>query len=293
MFLKHWGVLRAPEAEGGSSAAGGESPGSEKGGESAKAPIKPSHDESTPGDRGEEKKAEKPSRPEWLPENFWNAEKSEANYEELGKSFTETKKKLSMRTDDLTKTLKEDLDKERFAGRPESKDKYELRLPKEIPEDAWEWNEQDPLLGFARDLAFNNGMSQDQFDQLTAAYINSEIAKLPDIEAETKRLGEKGKERIERVDQWLSANVSRGTYAVLSQYATKADMVVAIEELMTKAGAPAYVLDSNAYGSQDILTDAQVRTWMADPKYWDPQQRDAAFVAKVDKAWQKLYPSKK
>lgn len=312
MLINQWKrPLFAPEgAEGGSPEGASDKSGSatdkgasktdDKGGKGKEA-IKPSHDESTPADRGDVEKPAKggkstekkvADRPEWAPENFWDAEKGELRVEELAKGFSETKKKLSMRTDDLTKTLKEDFEKERFAKRPESADKYELRAPKELA-DAWEFNDKDPLVQFARNLAYETGMGQDDFDKLVGTYIESEIAKLPDIQAETKRLGEKGAERIERVDQWLSANVSRGAYAVLSKYAVNADMVVAIEELMTKAGAPAYVLGDNGYGSQDILTDAQVKTWMADPKYWDPQQRDPAFVKKVDDAWRKLYPSKK
>ncbi|MGE0190315.1 MAG: hypothetical protein AB7G80_09515 [Dongiaceae bacterium] len=274
----------APSGQAGSAAAAEAKP--------AQPTIQPSHDESTPGDKGEVKPAG-PERPEWLPENFWNKEKGEPLVEEMAKSWSDTRKKLSMRTDDLEKKVKEDFEKTRFAKRPEAPDKYELRLPEKVPAEAWEWNEKDPLLSYARNLAFETGMGQDDFDKLVGTYIESELSKLPDIEAETKRLGEKGKERLERVDQWLKANISRGGYAALSEISTKAEVVIAIEELMQKAGAPAFVVDGSGPTGQDVLTDAVVRSWMSDPKYWDPQRRDPKHIEKVDQAWKKLYPNKK
>ena len=285
-MFKRWNqVLWAPDAEG--------SGGAEGEGQAASG-ITPPHDEATLADKGAAAK-KVPERPEWAPENFWDKDKGELRIEELAKGFTETKKKLSMRTDDLTKALKDDFEKTQFSGRPESPDKYELRVPQGVlPEGVeWEFNQDDPLVAAARQFVFAKGGSQDDFDALVGKFIESEIAKLPDIETEQKRLGEKGAERVKRVDQWLSANVSRGAYAVLSKYATNADMVVAIEELMTKAGAPAFVLDGDALRGQDILTETQVKTWMSDPKYWDPQKRDPVFVKKVEEAWGKLYPKKK
>lgn len=61
---------------------------------------------------------EKPQRPEHIPEKFWNAEKGEADYEGLAKSYAELEKKLSEKsiekkegdkpTDDKTKTAEGD-----------------------------------------------------------------------------------------------------------------------------------------------------------------------------------------
>lgn len=308
MYLQIKGLPRpmwAPEGEGGGS---GEGAGSEaeaasgskdskaadaaskKGGKETK--VNASHDEATEADKGKKKKADVPARPEWAPENFWNKDKGELNVEELAKGFTETKKKLSMRTDDLAKTIREDFDKERLGKRPESADKYELRLPKDVPANAWQWNEKDPLLTFGRQFAFESGMDQDGFDKLVAAYVESEIAKIPDIDAETKRLGEKGKERLERIDNWLEANVSKGAYAAISSVSTKADVIVALEELMQKAGAPAFVIGENLQtGDQDVLSDALLRTWQADERYWNPQKPGhKQWVEKVTAGFKKLYP---
>lgn len=249
-------------------------------------------DESTAGDRGEGGDKGKPQKPDWVEDSFWDKDKGEVRTEALAKALTDTKKKLGMKAEDLTKTIKAELDQARLANRPESPDKYELKVPEGLlPAGVdWEFNDKDPLVAFARNLAHESGMGQDGFEKLVGAYIESEIAKLPDVEGETKRLGEKGKERIERVDQWLQANVSKGAYAALHKFMTKAEGIIAMEEMMQKAGAPAFVVDAGLSGDQDVLTDQVVRGWMADPKYWDASKRDPKFVEKVDKAWKKLYP---
>ena len=36
----------------------------------------------------------KPTRPEWCPEKFWNADKGEVNSEAMAKSYTEVEKKI-------------------------------------------------------------------------------------------------------------------------------------------------------------------------------------------------------
>ncbi len=250
-------------------------------------------DESTPHDRGEVK-IDPPARPEWAPENFWNKDKGEVLVEELAKSWKDTKAKLSMRTDDLEKKVKDDYEKSRLGKRPETSDKYELRLPQGVPEEAWEWSTEDPLIKQAQEFAFEKGYSQDEFDNLVGMYVQSELSKIPNIENETKRLGEKGQERIERIDSWLSANVSREAYAALSSVAVKAEVIVALEEMMQKAGAPAFVIGTDLQsGDQEVMSDALVRTWMADPRYWDPSKREAKFVEKVEQAWKKLYPPKR
>jgi hypothetical protein len=264
-MFKTWGIkLYAPE--------GGEGGSGEAAPEAASANgIAPAHDESTPGDRGEEQPAAKPERPEWFPEEFWDADKGEGKTEDLAKSYLDTKKKVTMRTGDLEKKLKEELEQSRLSARPESPDKYELRLPEGIPEDAWEWHAEDPLIKTAQEFAHERGFSQDEFDNLVSMYVQAEMSKIPDIAAEVKRLGEKGPERAERIDNWLSANVSKGAYAALSSVTNKAEVLIALEELMQKAGAPAFVVGNDLQtGDQEVLTDTLVRTWMADPKYYDP-----------------------
>jgi hypothetical protein len=235
------------------------------------------------------------SRPEWAPENFWDAEKGEVRVEDLGKSWFETKRTLSMRTDDLTKKVKEDFEKSRLSNRPETADKYELKIPDGLlPEGVdFQFEEGDPLIKFAREFAHEKGYSQDDFNSLVGAYVESEVYRVPDIEKEMGRLGEKGKERVERVENWLKSNLSRGAVAALAGVSTKAEVLIALEEFMTKAGAPAFALDDSGLSGQQVLDDALIRSWQADPRYYDPQKRDPKWIEKVEQGWAKLYPAKR
>jgi len=39
-----------------------------------------------------------------------------------------------------------------------------------------------------------------------------------------------------------------------------------------------------------LSTEAEVRQAQKDPRYWDPQRRDNAYVKAIEAAWQRLYP---
>lgn len=60
---------------------------------------------------------EKPQRPEHIPEKFWNAEKGEADYEAMAKSYAELEKKLSEKPADKKEGEKAD-DKKGEATEP-------------------------------------------------------------------------------------------------------------------------------------------------------------------------------
>ena len=105
---------------------------------------------------------EKSTRPEYIPEKFWNQDTGEANVEALSTSYNSLEKKLGQRTDELTKQIRTDIEQERASNVPE---KYEITMP-EIPEDVdMEVNEDQPLLQWWSETAKSMGLSQDQFNE--------------------------------------------------------------------------------------------------------------------------------
>ena len=70
-------------------------------------------------------------RPDYIPEKFWDGERNEVNVEALGSSYKSLESKLGQRTEDLTKSIREDISKEQRANVPEGD--YELVAP-DIPE---------------------------------------------------------------------------------------------------------------------------------------------------------------
>ena len=109
--------------------------------------------------------------PEYIPEKFWDTDRNEIKVEELGASYKALEQKLGMRTEDLTKQLREDLEAERKSSVPES---YEIRLP-EVPEDVEiSVDPEQDLVKSWQQICRDNGLSQEVFDQGVAAFVNNE-----------------------------------------------------------------------------------------------------------------------
>ena len=226
-----------------------------------------------------------PKPPEGLAANFWDTEKNEikisdliADHSNLSKFKTETE--------------------ERFKERPESPEKYELRLPEgvELPEGLeFEFQPDSPLAQMARQIAFDSGRGQKGFDELVAAFVQHEISKDAEdktaieetYKAEMQKLGERGKERTDAADAFLKANLSEDEYDAINSIATSAIGVQAIEKLMSlsKDKAP-QVPDGNTGAPK--LTLAELKSMQADPKYW--REQDPAFIKQVSEGFKQLYP---
>ena len=148
-------------------------------------------------------------RPEYLPEKFWNTEESSPNVEVLAKSYTELESKFGQRASALKEELQAEVNKPR-EGVPESIDGYAYEFPKEGLPEGWEIQtaEDDPMLGWWKDTAFARGMTQDEFQEGINKYTEMLVSDVPDKAAEMKILGDNAQERIDRVDLYLSKNLS-------------------------------------------------------------------------------------
>jgi len=233
---------------------------------------------------------EAPQIPAGVPEKFWDAKSGQVNYESWGKSTSELQGKLRSIKSDTEKATREAVEAERFANRPETADAYELKVPDsiEMPEGLeFQFNENDPMLAFWRDTVFNNGGDQEMFEQGIEAYINAQFGMMPDYDAEMKDLGEQGQYRAERVNLWAKANLSEDTYGALEEFATTAKGITALEEMMEKAGEPAFSPTTNTSG-QPVKSVEDLRKMQSDPRYYDPNKRDPAFVKEIEEGYKKL-----
>ena len=76
---------------------------------------------------------EKPSeatKPEYVQDKFWNVDTKQVNIENLSSSYNTLEQKLGTRTEDISKQIRDDIEKERLNKVPES---YKLNVP-EIPQ---------------------------------------------------------------------------------------------------------------------------------------------------------------
>lgn len=219
--------------------------------------------------------------PDGLPESFWDADAGQVKINELIGSYSE----LS--------TFKTEADA-RFANRPESADKYEVRLPEGVtlPEGTeFKVDENSPLVKAARHLVFNSGGDQAAFDGIVKAYIEdalmdtanaAEIAK-----QEIAALGENGQARIDAVSTYAKANFPEDEANALLDSMTSAKAVSAIEKLISKAQGPGMQGQGSSAG-QASITQTDLDEMQKDPRYW--RDKDPEFLKKVQDGYKKLYP---
>jgi len=151
----------------------------------------------------------------------------------------------------------------------------------------FEFNEEDPMLNFWKEHVFNSGGDQEMFDNGIAAYISAKFGDMPDFDSEMEQLGEQGQYRAERVDLWAKANMSEEGYTALEEFATTANGIAALEELMEKAGEPAFSPTTTSSG-EGIKSVGELRAMMNDPRYQPGPQHDPAYVREIERGFQKL-----
>ena len=231
-------------------------------------------------------------KPDFLPEKFWNAETKQADLEGLSTSYNELGEKVRVKSEDLRKGLREEFDAEKLVGRPETADAYDVRVPDSIAADMsedmnFEFSDTDPMLAFWKEFAFEQGYDQEKFDSGVAAYIQSKFSEMPNMEKELEKLGDNGRDRSQHINLWAQKSLSPESYSALESFATTADGVMALEEIMRISGEPAFS-PGGAPGVGSSVTLNELRSMQADPRYWDPAKIDPEFVKKVDAGYVKL-----
>ena len=138
-----------------------------------------------------------------------------------------------------------------------------------------------------KETAKQNGLSQEQFDQGVQVFIDNAMATLPNVEEEMHKLGDASKERVEAAELWSKRNLSPEAYSTISSFASTADGVKAIEEIMklTK-DSPMPTSPTQVSVTPDL---GDLKSMMNDPRYFDPARRDPAYYDKVTRLYEKKY----
>jgi len=222
--------------------------------------------------------------PEYIPEKFWDTERNEIKVEELGASYKALEQKLGMRTEDLVKQVQEDYENQRKSSVPES---YEVRLP-EVPEDVEiTVDPEQELVKSWQQICRDNGLSQEVFDQGVAAFVNNEIAGLPNLQEEMAKLGDNARERIEAADLWSKKYLSTDAYDAIANLASTAEGVKALEEIMSLSRSKPLPNTNTVIDVE--LDERDLQSMMKDPRYWKEGMKDPAYIAKVTNLYQKKY----
>ncbi|BCV03418.1 MAG: hypothetical protein CM15mV66_500 [uncultured marine virus] len=166
-------------------------------------------------------------------------------------------------------------------------EEYEIVLP-EVPEHInIEVNKEQELLKEWSNICKDNGLSQDIFNRGVNAFVNNEIAGLPDMQQEMQKLGDNANSRIEAADLWSKKYLTPESYDSLSKLASTAEGVKAIEEIMSLTKTQPLPNSNTVVDAE--LEENDLRSMMNDPRYYDPSQRDPAYYDKVTRLYEKKY----
>jgi len=220
--------------------------------------------------------------PSYVPEKFWNSDLNEVNVEELGASYKALEKKLGQRTEELAGTIREEVLADISGQAPE---KYEMVMP-ELPEGVQiDVDPEQPLLKWWEETARSRGLSNEDFNKGIEAFVQNEIAGLPDRDTQLNLLGENATQRIESADLWAKKNLSESSYAAIANMASTAEGVKAIEEIMAlNKDAPIPTTETKVDVQLDPL---DLRSMMADERYWKDGAKDPAYIKKVSDLYEK------
>jgi hypothetical protein len=227
-------------------------------------------------------------KPEFVQDKFWDADRKEVNLENLASSYNALEKKLGSRTEDLSKQVRQDLEQERLGKVPEE---YNLNVP-ELPENVdVSVSEDMEIVQWWKDTAKQNGLSQEQFDEGVKVFIDNAMATLPDVNAEMEKLGDNSKERVEAAELWSKKNLSPEAYNTFSSVASTAEGVKAIEEIMKMTkDSPMPTTPTQVSVTPDLV---DLKSMMNDPRYYDSNKRDDAYIKRVTELYEKAYETKK
>lgn len=252
-------------------------------------------------------------RPEYIPEKFWDAEKSAPRVEDLGKGYAELSTKLGK--------AKEVFETERLANRPAKADDYKVAIPEKGPlaerfsknnlvlldkapdkdfkpeagKKYFQLDHKSPMLAYWRQTAHAQGLSNEQFMEGVASYAEDLMSKqvtpeaiAEEIAGEHKKLGEHGRERADFAYDKLTALI--GDKAKAFDY-IKVDAAgtEAIEALLEKLGQPKFSPGAanagggNVSGSEAL---AEAKKIQSHADYW----KDPAMQAKAAELYKKAFP---
>jgi len=214
------------------------------------------------------------ARPEWLPEKFNTPE-------DLVNSYTNLEGKLGKKDEDIRNAIIEELSQEAFANRPETAGDYQL--PESIDEESATSNE---LLSWWAETAFENGYSQEQFEEGINMYVEALNADVPDYDAEVAKLGENADARQEAASLFANQFFEEQHLPAIERMCETADGIEALEYMMSAMKQAGPSMQSQPAGT---ITQDQLNQMMLDPRWHDPAKRDMSFVKEVEDGFKRLY----
>lgn len=215
-------------------------------------------------------------RPDWLAEKFNTPE-------DLANAYTNLESKLGQSEETIRTNVMSELEEEFNNGRPASSGEYEL--PESLDAEEAQDNE---LLNWWANEAWENGYSQEEFAKGIDMYVNAINANQPDIEAEFENLGDNAQDRVNAVELWANANFKEEHMDAIRMLGSTAKGIEVLEILMEQLRGSQMNGQAQPAG---VPSEADLTAMMKDPRYWNPKDRDPNFIKQVDEGFSKIFPS--
>lgn len=233
--------------------------------------------------------------------------KKTVNAKELAKSYSELERAQFRRRDEIMKEVETQFNEQRRAAAPATPGDYtaaeKMKVKgqdgKEMEVEAIKIGDRivqiipdDPALNYMREVAHKMGVPQAEFHDIVKGYVTASLSSGPKWENEAKALGGPviAEKREARVMAFLKGNVSEDSYNVFAGMPSTAKGIMALEELMTLSGHPAFVPESGDVPG-DTYTRDELKKMQSDPRYTGegrPGGPDKEFVAKVRAGYRRL-----
>jgi len=214
-----------------------------------------------------------PTRPEGLPEKF-------NTWEDMAKSYSEMESWKGKKEEDIKAGLLQELETEAYSNRPETSGDYQIP---EILDDGEAAT--NPLLKWWADYSWENGLSQDEFNEGITKWAEFTGSDQPDLEAVKKSLGDNANARVEAVQLFMNKFFPEDMQDAVAQLGTTAEGIKALE-LIQRSMQQTNVNPQASAPAKTTIEDLMAK--MKDPRYYDPARRDRAFVQEVTDGFKRI-----
>lgn len=250
-------------------------------------------------------------RPDWVPDQFWNAQKSDVDVQGMAAGFKDLASRFAKGKEALVPEVRAELTKELFGKRPEKPEGYTFQPPKDGPladrlaknnlvllpqkpgaefqpekgKVYYVFDQNGPLFQLGRQLAHKAGMGNEEFAEMATSFVEIEAAKESARQQETtsriaenrKLLGDAADKRIDYVKGKIKVLAGDKAPDALDIDYLPASAIEALETLLEKAGEPRFSSGSGAAaGAKDASAlNAEVKALQESPDYWDSPAKQA------------------
>jgi len=200
---------------------------------------------------------------------------------DLAEAYKSLESKLGAREEDLRSKLLEELQADAYKDRPDSAGDYQL--PESVSaEDAV----NSELLKWWSDHAFENGYSQEEFENGINMYAQATMGSQPDLEAEAVKLGDNANTRIEAASAFASKFFPENALPAIERMCESHEGIIALEHIMTAMKDGSF---SGTAARTEAVNEQSLREMMQDERYHNPVKRDPHFIKQVEEGFKSLY----